>query len=142
MALKDEVEQEYAERMEDLRNMYRTEMDAQNDKFVKEKEKAKQLELSLSDTLKIKREEADTFKGKATELEIRVEELVRRLDNQTAEVIRLTGELEEYEYGLGPAAHNKNKEEEEEEEEEDEEEESEYEEAEQAADNKQQAMVR
>lgn len=123
MALKDEVEQEYADRMEELRNMYKDEMDAQNEKNVKEKEKAKQLELSLSDSLKLKREEADNYKGKANEFEMRVEELARRLDNQTAEVIRLQGELEVYEYGGGGIAHNANEEEEEGEE-------SEYEEAE------------
>ena len=55
MALRDEVEQEYADRMEDLRNMYRTEMETQNDKFQADKEKSKQLEMSLSDSLKLKR---------------------------------------------------------------------------------------
>ena len=128
MALRDEVEQEYAERMEDLRNMYRTEMEAQNDKFTADKEKAKQLELSLSDSLKVKREEADHYKSKATESESRAEDLARRLDSQTAEVIRLMGELENYEYGGGATTHNEEAEEEEEDEEE--EEESEYEEAE------------
>ena len=127
MALREEVEQEYADRMEELRNMYRCEMDAQNEKYTKEKEKAKQLEMSLSDSLKLKREEADTYKSSANELEGRVEELARRLDNQTAEVIRLQAELEEYEYGGGGGAMiNRVEEEEEEEGEED----SEYEEAE------------
>ena len=128
MALRDEVEQEYAERMEDLRNMYRTEMESQNDKFTADKEKFKQLETSLSDSLKVKREEADNYKSRATESEARAEDLARRLDSQTAEVIRLMGELENYEYGGGATTHNE--EAEEEEEDEDEEEESEYEEAE------------
>ena len=138
MALRDEVEQEYADRMEELRNMYKNEMDTQNEKFTKEREKGKQLEMSLSDSLKLKREEADTFKSRANEFESRVEELARRLDNQTAEVIRLTAELEEYEYGGGnnggmetPAMNNEDDGKEDEEgEEEDGEEESEYEEAE------------
>ena len=128
MALREEVEQEYAERMEELRNMYRDEMDAQNERLVKDKEKSRQLETSLSDSLKIKREEADTYKSKANEYEVRVEELSRRLDNQTAEVIRLQAELEEYEYGVRGPIHAQ--EEEEEDEEDEEEEESEYEEAE------------
>ena len=128
MALREEVEQEYAERMEELRNMYRDEMDAQNERLVKDKEKARQLETSLSDSLKIKREEADTYKSKANEYEVRVEELSRRLDNQTAEVIRLQAELEEYEYGVRGPIHAQ--EEEDEDEEDEEEEESEYEEAE------------
>ena len=126
MALRDEVEQEYADRMEELRNMYRTEMETQNDKFMADKEKSKQLEMSLADSLKLKREEADNFKSKATELESRVEDLARRLDCQTAEVIRLMGELENYEYGGAGTTHTANEEEEEEEEDE----ESEYEEAE------------
>lgn len=124
MALKEEVEQEYADRMEELRSMYKTEMESQNEKFMAEKEKAKQLEMSLSDSLKVKREEADNYKSKSTELETRVEDLARRLDGQTAEVIRLMGELENFEYGGGGATYNENEEEEEEEEE------SEYEEAE------------
>ena len=73
MALRDEVEQEYADRMEELRNMYRTEMETQNDKFMADKEKSKQLEMSLADSLKLKREEADNYKSKATELESRVD---------------------------------------------------------------------
>merc|ERR1711981_202554 len=85
MALREEVEQEYADRMEELRNMYRTEMETQNDKFMADKEKSKQLEMSLADSLKLKREEADNFKSKATELESRVDDLARRLDSQTAE---------------------------------------------------------
>ena len=123
MALRDEVEQEYADRMEELRNMYRTEMESQNDKFMAEKDKAKQLEVSLSDSLKLKREEADNYKSKSTELEARVEDLARRLDSQTAEVIRLMGEIENYEYGMGGTTQNADEEEEEDEE-------SEYEEAE------------
>ena len=131
LALREEVEQEYADRMEELRNMYRDEMDTQNDKLVKDREKARQMEQSLSETLKSKREEADTYRAKSNELEVRVEELTRRLDNQTAEVIRLQAELEDYEYGapgggVGAAADD-----------EEEEEESEYEEAEDYNDDRQ-----
>merc|ERR1711981_839498 len=121
MALREEVEQEYADRMEELRNMYRTEMESQNEKFTADKEKSKALESSLSDSLKLKREEADNYKSKATELETRVEDLARRLDGQTAEVIRLMGELENYEYGGGGGANGDDNEDGE-----DEDEESEY----------------
>ena len=72
LALREEVEQEYAERMEELRNMYRDEMDAQNEKTCKDRERAHQMELSLSESLKVKREEAETFRTKSTELEARV----------------------------------------------------------------------
>ena len=64
MALRAEVEEEYADRMEDLRNMYRTEMDAQTETYEKEREKFRQLESSLSETLKVKRQEADEFRTK------------------------------------------------------------------------------
>ena len=64
LALREEVEQEYADRMEDLRNMYREEMDAQSETYEKDREKSKQLELSMSDTLKVKRQEADEFRAK------------------------------------------------------------------------------
>merc|ERR1712061_16481 len=75
MALRDEVEQEYADRMDDLRNMYRTEMDAQTETYEKEREKFRQLESSLSESLKVKRQEADEFRAKADGLESKVEEL-------------------------------------------------------------------
>ena len=65
MALREEVEQEYAERMEDLRNMYRTEMDAQTEIYEKERDKFRQIESSLSETLKDKRHQADEYKSKS-----------------------------------------------------------------------------
>merc|ERR1711902_268143 len=98
LALREEVEQEYADRMEELRNMYRTEMDTQAETYEKEREKFKQLEASMSETLKVKRSEAEEFKSKSDDLGVKVEELTQRLENQTAEVLRLTLELEEYEY--------------------------------------------
>ncbi len=47
LSLREEVEQEYADRMDDLRNMYRVEMDAQAETFAKEKTKMQTLEQSL-----------------------------------------------------------------------------------------------
>ena len=115
--------------MEDLRNMYRTEMDAQTETYEKERDKFRQLESSLSETLKVKRQEADTYRAKylkihgntkmlwrwltrysfrADEYESKSDELTRRLENQTAEVLRLTLELEEYEYKDFGTANNSN----------------------------------
>ncbi len=54
LALREEVEQEYADRMDDLRNMYRVEMDAQDEKFQKERQKMSNLESSLKETLQVK----------------------------------------------------------------------------------------
>ncbi|TRY74800.1 hypothetical protein TCAL_07117 [Tigriopus californicus] len=98
MAMKDEVEQEYADRMEELRDMYRDEMDAQTEKFEKERSKMHNLETSLQETLKTKRKEVDELKVRAHESETKVTELTTRLENQTLEVLRLQTELEEYEY--------------------------------------------
>ena len=98
LALREEVEQEYADRMEDLRNMYRHEMDLQTDKFAKEKEKMSGLEGSLQESLKTKRKEVEELKVKSAESEAKVAELTTRLENQTLEVLRLQTELEEYEY--------------------------------------------
>lgn len=64
MALREEVEQEYADRMEELRNMYKTEMDSQTEIYEREKEKFRLLESSLSESLKVKRQEADEFRSK------------------------------------------------------------------------------
>ena len=47
MSLRDEVEQEYADRMAELRDMYRLEMDAQSETFAADKKKMQVLENSL-----------------------------------------------------------------------------------------------
>ena len=54
IALRDEVELEYADRMEELRDMYRSEMDQQNEKFEAEKNKLRSLEASLQVVLPFK----------------------------------------------------------------------------------------
>merc|ERR1719483_1966028 len=108
VALREEVEQDYADRMEELRNMYSSEMGLQTENYEKERDKFRMLESSLSETLKVKRQEADEFRTKADSFESKVEELAQRLENQTAEVIRLTLELEEYEYKDFGTANNSN----------------------------------
>lgn len=64
MALREEVEQEYADRMEDLRNMYKTEMDTQTETYERERERFKQVESSMSEILKTKRQEAEEYRTK------------------------------------------------------------------------------
>merc|ERR1712008_576979 len=98
MEMRDEVEVEYADKMEDLRNMYREEMNNQVSNAEKEKTKMQSLEKSLQDSLKSKRSEFDDIKAKYDESYSKVADLERRLDNQTNEVIRLSAELESYEY--------------------------------------------
>ena len=48
------------------------------------------------------------FFSRSDDLEIKVNELTHRLENQTAEVLRLTLELEEYEYKDYGTANNSN----------------------------------
>ena len=74
--------QEYADRMDELREMYRVEMDAQSEKFDTERAKMSNLESSLKDMLKTKRAEVDELRLKSNEAEKKVAELTVRLENQ------------------------------------------------------------
>lgn len=98
LALREEVEVEYADKMDELRNMYREEMNNQVAAAERDKAKMQSLEKSLQDSLKSKRQDFDEMKVKYDEALIQVSDLERRLNNQTSEVIRLTQELECYEY--------------------------------------------
>jgi len=98
LELREEVEVEYADKMDELRAMYRDEMNLQVEAAEKEKSRMHGLETSLQESLKSKREELETVKIKFSEATQQIEDLTRRLNNQTAEVLRLTEELEAYEY--------------------------------------------
>ena len=98
MELREEVEQEYADRMEELRTMYKEEMNNQVMIAEKEKERMQGLESSLQDSLRLKRQEFEEIKVKHDDAAAKVSDLERRLNNQTEEVLRLTAELESYEY--------------------------------------------
>ena len=64
----------------------------------REKEKMQALEKSLQESLRSKRKEFDEMKVVCDESVSKVSDLERRLENQTNEVLRLTAELESYEY--------------------------------------------
>merc|ERR1711963_554304 len=98
LEMREEVEVEYADKMEDLRNMYRDEMNNQVSLAEKEKEKMQALEKSLQESLRSKRKEFDELKVVCDDSVSKVSDLERRLENQTNEVLRLTAELESYEY--------------------------------------------
>ncbi len=68
--------------MDELREMYRVEMDAQSEKFDTERAKMSNLESSLQDMLKTKRAEVDELRLKSNEAEKKVAELTVRLENQ------------------------------------------------------------
>merc|ERR1712121_213898 len=89
LELREEVEVEYADKMEDLRNMYRDEMNNQVSLAEKEKEKMQALEKSLQESLRSKRKEFDEIKVLCDESVSKVTDLERRLENQTNEVLRL-----------------------------------------------------
>merc|ERR1712147_480117 len=63
-----------------------------------EKEKMQALEKSLQESLRSKRKEFDELKVVCDDSVSKVSDLERRLENQTNEVLRLTAELESYEY--------------------------------------------
>merc|ERR1711915_217763 len=98
LVLREEVEIEYADKMDGLRTMYRDEMNNQVELAEKEKTKMQALESSLQESLRTKRHEYDDIKVKYDEAISKVTDLERRLNNQTEEVLRLTAELESYEY--------------------------------------------
>lgn len=98
LVLREEVEVEYAEKMDELRGMYRDEMSNQVDASEREKARMLELEASLQESLKTKRQEFEDMKSKYEDAQVQVQDLTRRLNNQTEEVLRLTQELESYEY--------------------------------------------
>merc|ERR1712106_403843 len=97
LVLREEVEVEYADKMDELRTMYRDEMNNQVELAEKDKTKMKSLESSLQESLRTKRLEYDDIKIKYEEVISKVDDLERRLNNQTEEVMRLTAELDSYE---------------------------------------------
>merc|ERR1719291_1624044 len=84
LVLREEVELEYAERIDEMNN--------QVELAEREKERMQGLESSLQDSLKMKRQEFDELKTKYDEAAFKVTDLERRLNNQTEEVLRLTAE--------------------------------------------------
>lgn len=98
LILREEVEVEYAEKMDELRTMYRDEMNGQVEAAERDKAKMQMLESSLQESLKAKRQECEELRSKYESSSTQVDDLQRRLNNQTEEVMRLTLELESYEY--------------------------------------------
>ena len=79
-------------------DMYKEEMNNQVQNAEKDKERMQGLESSLQDSLRLKRQEFEELKVKYDDAAAKVTDLERRLNNQTEEVLRLTAELESYEY--------------------------------------------
>ncbi len=100
--MKEEVETEFTDRMEQLRDMYQNEMALQTDKLEEERRKAKELEARLEKAIDDQRSEIEELTSYYTqreeELEAKIEDLLGRLQDQTAIAVKLQAELDEYEW--------------------------------------------
>ena len=112
--MKEEVETEFGERMENLRDIYRQEIYQQQETYVKDQEKWKATELLLNTKLTDKRREVEEniayYSAREAEYETKIEELMLRLQEQNAMYIKLQSEFDSYEWweeGEGPGDHAK-----------------------------------
>ena len=100
--MKDEVESEFTERMETLRDMYKKELDLQTERLEQERVKSKKLEETLKVSINDKQQEIDDlnayYTSREEELETKINELLTRLQDSTFMVTKLQNELDEYEW--------------------------------------------
>jgi len=100
--MKEEVEAEFGERMENLREIYRKEISQQQESYVKDLAKWKSLENLLNQKLVDKRQECEDnityYSQREAEYETKVDELMTRLQDQTAAYMKLQSEFDNYEW--------------------------------------------
>lgn len=100
--MKEEVEVEFTDRMEQLRDMYKHELEQQAERLEEEQRKSKELEENLRTSINEKQQEIDDlntyYMQREEELETKINELLERLQNQTALAVKLQNELDEYEW--------------------------------------------
>lgn len=100
--MREEVESEFTDRMEQLRDMYKGEIENQSAKLESEKEKARALEDTLRKEIAEKQSEIDELNNyyykREEELETKINDLLLRLQEQTALAVKLQAELDEYEW--------------------------------------------
>ena len=100
--MKEEVETEFTERMEALRNMYRNEIEQLQEVSATDRERARHTEEGLRETIEGQRREVDelnSYYGKQEEdYEAKVNDLLTRLAEQTSLAQRLQQELDECEW--------------------------------------------
>ena len=100
--MKEEVETEFAERMENLRDIYRQEIYQQQETYVKDQEKWKNKEQLLNDKLSEKRQEVEDnisyYSAREAEYETKIEELLLRLQETNAMYLKLQAEFDSYEW--------------------------------------------
>ncbi len=100
--MKEEVEAEFTERMEQLRDMYKAELEAQTALLEEEQRKSKAIEAALQANITNKQAEIEElnnyYNQREEELEGRINDLLTRLQEQTSLAAKLQAELDEYEW--------------------------------------------
>jgi len=100
--MKEEVEAEFGDRMENLREIYRKEISQQQESYVKDLAKWKSMENLLNQKLTDKKQECDDnityYSQREAEYETKVDELMTRLQEQTAAYMKLQSEFDNYEW--------------------------------------------
>lgn len=100
--MREEVETEFTERMEQLRNMYMTEIESQAGKMEEEKARANRTEVSLRQMLSERQGELDElntyYSQQSEDYEAKINDLLTRLQEQTTLAVKLQAEIDEYEW--------------------------------------------
>ena len=100
--MKDEMESDFTERMEQLRDLFKKDLINQSEKLEQEEAKSRMLEERLRASVKAKQDEIDDlnsyYTNRETELEAKINELLTRLQEQTALSVKLQSEIDEYEW--------------------------------------------
>ena len=100
--MKEEVEVEFSDRMEQLRDMYRREMEVLGQKLEQEQSRASQVEQTLRHQIQDKQTEIDDLNAYYTQreedLEAKINDLLTRLQDQTALAVKLQAEIDDYEW--------------------------------------------
>ena len=101
-SMREEVETEFTERMEQLRNMYMTEIESQAGKMEEEKARANRTEVSLRQMLSERQGELDElntyYSQQGDDYDAKINELLTRLQEQTTLAVKLQAEIDEYEW--------------------------------------------
>ena len=112
--MKEEVESEFADRMENLRDIYRQEIYQQQEIHVKDQEKWKLKEQTLNEKLREKKQEVEDnisyYSSREAEYETKIEDLLTRMQEQNALYMKLQAEFDSYEWWEeGDSAHEHGK---------------------------------
>ena len=100
--MKEEVEVEFSDKMEQLRDMYHTEMEGLAQKLEQEQTRASEVQEALRHQIQDKQAEIDDlntyYTQREEDLEAKINDLLTRLQDQTALAVKLQAEIDEYEW--------------------------------------------